>query len=203
MRALSALELLAVWERGLTQPPFQRALTLLAAACSELSPDAVASLSIGQRDARLLTLREWTFGPQLVSLATCPSCGERLELTFNAADLRVTPEAEPTEILSLSVTGYELCFRLPNSSDLAAVANHEDIAAVRQLLLKRCLSTVQHQGEAVSAEQLPADIVDALVECMAQADPQADVQLALSCPRCDHQWQAAFDIGSFFWSEIG
>ena len=37
---------------------------------------------------------------------------------------------------------------------------------------------------------------------MAQADPQADVQLALSCPVCGHKWQTAFDIVSFFWSEI-
>ena len=37
---------------------------------------------------------------------------------------------------------------------------------------------------------------------MAQADPQADVQLALSCPACSHQWQSVFDIVSFFWSEM-
>ena len=149
MRVLSAPELLGVWERGLAQPPLQRALMLLAAACSETSLEVLANLSIGQRDARLLTLREWTFGSQLVSLVTCPSCGERLELTFEAADLRAIPEAEPMDTFSLSVTGYELCFRLPNSSDLAAVANHTDIAAIRHLLLERCLSTVQHHGEPV------------------------------------------------------
>jgi hypothetical protein len=37
---------------------------------------------------------------------------------------------------------------------------------------------------------------------MVQADPQADVQLALTCPACGHQWEATFDIASFFWSEI-
>jgi len=202
MRVLSAPELLNVWEQGLAQPPLQRALLLLAAACSETSLEVLATLSIGQRDARLLTLREWTFGSQLVCVVACPSCGEPLELTFAAADLRAIPEAEPMETLALSVTGYELGFRLPNSSDLAAVANYKDIAAIRQLLLERCLSTVRHYGEPVSTDQLPADVVDTLVERMAQADPQADMQLALSCPRCDNQWQAAFDIESFFWSEI-
>ena len=202
MRVLSAPELLNVWERGLAQSPLQRALTLLAAACSETTLEVLANLSIGQRDARLLTLREWTFGSQLVSVVTCPGCGERLELTFEAADLRAIPEAEPMDTLWLSVAGYELSFRLPNSSDLAAVANHKDIAAIRQLLLERCLCTVRLHGEPVSADQLPAEVVDALVERMTQVDPQADVQLALSCPRCDKQWQAAFDIESFFWSEI-
>ena len=47
-----------------------------------------------------------------------------------------------------------------------------------------------------------ADVVDAIVAHMAQADPQADIQLSLVCPQCGHQWQAAFDIASFFWSEI-
>jgi hypothetical protein len=71
MRALSASELLNVWERGFIQPPIYRALTLLAVAC-EASPETLAKLSIGDRDARLLTLREWTFGSQLVGLVNCP-----------------------------------------------------------------------------------------------------------------------------------
>jgi hypothetical protein len=44
--------------------------------------------------------------------------------------------------------------------------------------------------------------MDEIVGHMAQADPQADVQLALCCPRCSHEWQEVFDIVSFFWSEI-
>ena len=124
MRTLSALELLNVWERGLTQQPIQRALGLLAAACPETPPDALTKLSIGQRDGRLLMLREWTFGPQLVSLATCPRCGERLELTFKVSDIRVEPEAEPAEALSLSIAGYEVRFRLPDSLDLGKLPRH-------------------------------------------------------------------------------
>jgi hypothetical protein len=37
---------------------------------------------------------------------------------------------------------------------------------------------------------------------MAQADPQADIQLDLSCPACQHHWQAAFDVVAFLWNEI-
>ena len=37
---------------------------------------------------------------------------------------------------------------------------------------------------------------------MAAADPQADVELALSCPACGHAWPAAFDIASFLWTEV-
>jgi hypothetical protein len=207
MRALSTLELLSVWERGLAQPAAQRVLTLLAAACPDTAPDALAKLSIGQRDARLLTLREWTFGPRLASLTTCPGCGERLELTFNVTDIRLPSPSqgeggEGVEPLSLSVADYEVRFRLPNSLDLAAIAGHEDVAPTRHLLLDRCLLAAHQDGEETALDQLPDDVIDAVVERMAQTDSQADVQLALSCPACGHQWQAAFDIVSFFWSEI-
>jgi uncharacterized protein (UPF0212 family) len=202
MRALSAAELLAVWEQGSSQPPAQRALLLLAAACPETSPEGLALLSIGRRDARLLTLRERIFGPQLIGLATCPGCGQRLELSFNVADIQVAPDPELTESLTLSVADYEVLFRLPNSLDLAAVADQTDRASGRQRLLESCLMTVKKNGEESSGDQLPANVADAVVERMAQADPQVDVRLALSCSSCGHQWQAAFDIVSFFWVEI-
>lgn len=202
MRALSAFELLRVWERGLTQTPVQRALTLLAAACPDTSPDALARLSIGQRDARLLTLREWTFGPQMVGLAACPACGARLELSFDVAEIRVTSEVEPGEALSLSVDDHELRFRLPDSLDLAAIAGHEDAVESRRLLLERCLLNTQHDGEKTPSGPLPPDVLEAVVERMARADPQADVQLALACAECGHEWQVGFDIVTFFWSEI-
>jgi hypothetical protein len=200
MRALSATELLAVWEQGQGQLPVQQALILLAAACPEAPLDALASLRIGRRDAGLLTLREWTFGPQLVSLAVCPGCGERLELAFDVADIRA-PEDGPDEPLSLTVAGCEVAFRLPNSLDLIAAANVGDVAASRQLLLERCVLAVQRAGEA-PAGALPPEVVAAISARMAEADPQADVQLALVCPACGQPWHAALDIVSFFWSEI-
>jgi hypothetical protein len=202
MRVLSALELLNVWENGLTRRPDERALILLTAACPEVVPEALAQLSIGQRDAHLLTLREWTFGPHLACLAICPKCGERLELTFNTAEIRATTEAEPGGAILLSVADYEVRFRLPNSADLAVIASHDDIVAARDVVLQRCLLQVTHNGEAASANQLPTEVVEAVAARMAAADPQADIQLALSCPSCRHQWEMTFDIVSFFWSEI-
>lgn len=202
MRALLAAELLSVWEQGRARPSVEQALTLIAAACPETSPEALARLSIGQRDSRLLTLREWMFGPKLAGLAVCPACGQRLEMTFDVSDIRLGIETEPAETLSLTVAGYEVRFRLPNSLDLAAVGGSEGIAVTRQLLFERCLLAAHCDGEERSAEQLPANVVAAVVERMAQVDPQADAQLALSCPSCRHQWQEIFDIASFFWSEI-
>src|SRR5262249_29757534 len=118
MRALTAQQLLAVWESGQGQSPAERALALLAAACPTVSPESLARLSIGQRDARLLRLREWAFGSQLAGIADCPQCGERLEMAFAVEDIRMGAETGPPEQLSLDVGDYELSFRLPDSSDL-------------------------------------------------------------------------------------
>jgi len=207
MRSLSAWELLNVWEWGQAQPAVQRALALLAAAYPDTSPDALATLSIGERDARLLSLREWAFGPRLDSVTSCPGCGERLELHFQVADLRATAAqasagAEATGPFSLKVADYKVRFRLPNSLDLSALAERGDLAQSRGLLLGRCLLSVRRNGEEAALDQLPDDVMDAIVKRMAEVDPQADVQLVMTCPACDHCWQMAFDIVSFFWKEL-
>ena len=202
MRTLSAPELLDVWERGNVQSSVNRALSLLSAACPEASADSLTKLSICERDARLLTLREWTFGSQLIGIATCPDCRERLELTFDVADIQVTPESGPTGEMTIDVAGYDVRFRLPNSIDIDAIADHRDVDVARKELLEDCLLSVHHDGEEISPNHLPANLVEAIVDRMAEADHQADVELALSCPSCRHQWQATFDIVSFFWGEI-
>jgi len=202
MRALLAPEILDVWERGLSLTPVERVLTLLAVACRE-PLDTLAQLTLGQRDARLMQLRDWTFGTRLSSVVMCPVCSERLELSFATADLRVgTEKAESTGTLTLSVAGYELRFRVPTSEDVIAIADCQDARDARQQLLERCLATSEHQGKQVTVDGLPTEVVDAVAERMAQADPQGDVQLAVACSQCGHQWQATFDIASFFWSEI-
>jgi hypothetical protein len=62
MQSFAASELLSVWERGLGQSNIARAVALLALASPEETRETVATLSIGRRDARLLSLREWLFG---------------------------------------------------------------------------------------------------------------------------------------------
>jgi len=203
MRPLTAQELLDVWERGLALLPVQRALALLAAACPETPPEALARESVGRRDGRLLSLREWTFGPRLVSLAVCPACGERLETAFDVADIRVEETGEGTEPLSLAADGCELTFRLPNSLDLAALGREEDVDGARRRLLGRCLLSARNpEGKTITVQDLPPAALQAVAESMAAADPQGDIQLALQCPACGHAWPAAFDIVSFFWTEV-
>lgn len=211
MRVLSASELLDIWEEGQAHQPIQRGMMLLTAACPETAPGVLEKLPVGERDAKLMTLREWTFGPQLSSVITCPRCGERLELNFNIADIRTAPPSssgdreetdERDEVLRLCIDDYEVSFRLPTTLDLRASAESEDVAQSRRLLLQRCLVTIHCNGEEVSTDKLPAEVIEAVVNEMAQADPHGDVHLSLCCPGCRHEWLAAFDIASYFWTEI-
>lgn len=157
MRALLASELLDVWEWGLGQQPIEWALTLLAVACPEVALDTLAKLTISERDALLLTLREWTFGPQVVSLAPCPACGEYLELNFNADEIRVSPKADSLEPLSLNTPvchnrwnnfvqeiiigrrkGKRRCFRNANRT--------QKCKQRRNTTLQRRIQTTDHPG---------------------------------------------------------
>jgi hypothetical protein len=202
MHALLSNELLEIWEHGADLSPAERASLLLAAAHTELTPEQIAQLSVGQRDRRLLALREQTFGSQLHSIGTCPSCAVRLEFRLNAADICSPALEGPNSILEVTHADYFVQFRLPNSLDLASLDPAADPETNRQHLLQRCVIDARRGNMEVAAAELPADAGAAVAQRMAAADPQADVQLALACPHCQHTWQTPFDILSFFWSEI-
>lgn len=201
---LSAQEMLVIWERGLHQHPVERALTMLSVALPEFAPDALLALTIGQRDAYLLTLHETTFGARLESVVECPACQERLEFTLNVADIRVAPTgAGDRDERQATIDGYEVRFRLPNSRDLIAIARLLDVGQARSTLVQRCLSEAKREGETIADTELPEPVIVGLAEQMARLDPQAEVQLNLSCPACEHRWSLLFDIVSFLWAEIG
>ena len=219
MHGLSAQELLLIWEVGLRQHPLDRALTILALALPKAPRDELLALSVGQRDAHLLAVRERTFGEQLAGFAECSACQERLEFVLDVADMYLVPETEDgtrgmqesvgaslwaatAQVHELTIEGYALRFRLPNSLDLAQVVRCGDVAAARTLLVQCCVLQASQDDGAVAVAALPETVLTTLVESMGQYDPQAEVQLNLSCPACGESWSVMFDIISFFWSEI-
>lgn len=204
LRPLSAQEMLVIWERGLHQHPVERALTMLSVALPEFAPDALLALTIGQRDTCLLTLHEITFGTRLESYAECPACQERLEFTLNVSDIRVADEGKDVVgEQQATIDGYEVRFRLPNSRDLLTIARFLDVGQARSTLVQRRLIEAKRNDEAVAVADLPEPVIVGLAEQMARLDPQAEVQLNLSCTACGHRWSLLFDIVSFLWTEIG
>jgi hypothetical protein len=207
MRLPSASELVTVWESGLGLTPIERGLRLLAALFPEASDEELAHYTIGERDAWLLTLREQLFGAEVASVATCPHCGEPLELNFSVSTVRTSAGSSSGQHREVTVhaEGYAIRSRLPTSADLLAVAGMAGADNAQRALLARCILAIEPDATAEAPpgpEQLPAGVAAAIVEQMAQADPQADVRLALVCPACSHQWLAQFDILSFLWAEL-
>jgi len=201
MKPLDASELLLIWERGAPIPPAQAILALLLAACPEIPAEQLLHLTIGERDALLLTQHEWMFGPQLDAAATCPKCSERLEFSMTVNDLRATPALSDVHTLgqgaplSTEIEGYQIEYHPPTIADTQHIANLEQ-------LLDHCLLSASKNGDSQTISDLPQAVIEALSHQMATADPQADTQLALNCPACDHDWLAPFDIATFLWTEI-
>jgi hypothetical protein len=159
--------------------------------------------SIGQRDGRLLSLREQLWGPRMSAVAPCPACHERLELQLNTRDLVAgdRPHADGSNLFELE--GYAVTFRLPNSEDVAAAAHFaSDADSCRELILENCVLTAQLRDAQISAKQLPPEVIAGMEESMANADPLADIQLALTCASCGESFSSPFDIVSYLWTEI-
>jgi uncharacterized protein (UPF0212 family) len=210
--------LLAIWERSLPLERPWRELALLADASGE-PVEVLAGLPIGERDRRLLDLRERLFGADVEGEIACPSCGERLELRLALATMclpvpATTERDAPAEdrsaagcsvqgSMELEAGGWRLTLRLPDSSDVAAsVAAAEPEAE----LVRRCIATATLDGEALAPDAVPdallAEMRERVAERLAELDPQADVVLDLSCPACGQRWEAAFDPAAFLLDEV-
>jgi hypothetical protein len=202
-RPISAARLLDAWESGLAQHPLGRALQLLQLAEPEQSLDALALLSIGERNRSLLALRERLIGPHFEAVATCPQCGERLEMSFTAQQLRTAAPASPSEPIEVVHNSYSVRVRLPSTADLLAVLDAASPEQAQTRLLVRCLLSVR-QGdiELPTEASLPEGVVAAIQARMAQADAMGDLQLTLTCPACGHGWTTVLDLATYVWEEV-
>ncbi len=201
MPTLDAVTLLAVWDAGASQPALRRALMLLTAAWPERSASEWAGLSIGERDERLLLLREELFGGQLEATADCPACGNRLDVPFRTRDIVGTDAVSSHPPARLDVAGgaYDVTCRKVTSADLLEMECEPD---ARVALLRRCVQVVDRHGVAVDPATLPSDLIDEVETQMARSDPHADVSVRLTCPACSHAWSMRFDILAYLWGEV-
>lgn len=196
MASLTAGDILRVWETAASQPPVDRALSILAVSTGARREE-LARLTIGDRDARLLDVREGTFGSRAAGVAACERCGARVEFELDLHSLRVgRPPANEGRV---EAGGWHLRFRLPNSDDLNAAASAAD---PRRALAARCVVEAWQDGAAVAEPELPPSTLAGLAAAMADNDPQAEVLLDYTCPDCGEQGQTLFDIVAFLWEEL-
>jgi len=191
---MAAGELLELWEQGEALGPLERALILAGAAGADVR--ALRQRPYGRTNARVLALREAAIGPDLVATAGCPGCSARVEFTVPAMSLRLqVPAGDPA---SLEAGGYVVDWRPPTPDDLSEAASAAEPA---QALQRRCL-VVTADGAPADPVVIPADLLDRVEAAMADADPLAEVIVALTCPDCATSFESDLDVASFVWTEV-
>jgi hypothetical protein len=185
--------------------PHERASALLARCLDADDPASlVASLIAGDREALLLHLRRITLGETLDCVVTCADCGERMELELRVADLLVEAYDEPQASYEVVIGSADppsiVRFRLPTVTDLreAAASARADPEATVGHLLARCVSGT----EGVAIEDAIAEMHGPIAAAMAERDPQAEIELDLTCPSCATPFSIVFDTAPYLLKEL-
>lgn len=198
---LSARQIVGAWEQGRRQHPVDRALTLLSCADPAPGRGALASLPLGERDARLLALHRDTFGGGMACFAECARCGERLEVELDAGALAGSagpPESEGT----LEAGDLVLALRPLDSRDLAAAAGCATPEEAARVLARRAVRSATRAGAPVDAGEAIGAHQELIAARLAELDPRAEVLLDLRCPGCGEANAAPLDVAGFVWSKL-
>jgi hypothetical protein len=195
MRGLSAADMVRVWERGTGRHPIDRALAILAVADAGAGCTSPGDLPLGERNRRLLAIRERTFGDALDALTTCVQCGERVEVRVSAHDV-AAGSSDALPAAADSPTGI----RRLTSRDLAAAARCGDPASARLALAARALHPDAAEEADLSA--LSEADVDRIARRLHEMDPLAVLLLDVRCPACGAEWECELDVAEFVWTEI-
>ncbi|MFW6057535.1 MAG: hypothetical protein ACOC9W_01655 [Persicimonas sp.] len=222
VHGLDARDILWVWERGQGGSSSERALLVLMAAVAGADWRELAELPLGRRQARLLSVREKTYGPRLEVFVECPGCDAELEFELDTSEERHLEDDCALEStlasdssIALEVGEFALELRLPNTADILALERADGLEDPRRELFSRCLLEAHLVGESagesavesagadkLDAQSVPDEVVARAAQAMAERDPQAESLHTLDCPMCGHQWEAVFEIADYLWREI-
>jgi len=163
--------------------------------------DWLRSRTVGERDALVMELRRLSAGDRLQCVLDCPAenCRAKLDLELQVTDLLVPPGDVRREVheaqVSESGKEWHVRFRLPTGGDQEAAAElaREDLDAAVDLLLDRLVESTGELPEAVRC-QLP--------QIMSQFDPQAEINLRVTCCACGGAFDVLFDPCDYFRQEL-
>jgi hypothetical protein len=217
LRPLSGRDEAFLGEEGRVLPPALRATALLSRCVERLgallrvTPESVSNLTIGDREALLLSLRRLTLGDVLSCVVVCANqpCRQRMDLELAVRDLLCAPYPHAQERYDMTFddngTTYRVRFRLPTGADQEAAVSviPDDPADAAALLLQRCIErVVVENGDVRPAVALPSSVVRVLSQRMADLDPQAELLLNLTCPSCGAASLVTFDAADYFFREL-
>ena len=206
-RRMSAAErdLLDLLDEGEPRSAPERALLLARVAAGwrdGRARDDPAVLPLGRRDRLILDLHAALFGTKVEAQDSCPQCGQLVTFTLTVDALNDVPPTA-SEPVRVELDGCTVTCRLLTGGDLlAATAPGAAGAHGRGALLAAAVLTAEREGAPVAPIDLPAPVVDAVVDALARADPFAELRLHLLCEVCGHAWDAVLDLAHFVWCEV-
>jgi hypothetical protein len=198
MASLTLSKLLEIWEQGHGLSPASWALHFLVR-YSGNDHHQLGKLTVGQRDRGLCAIRQAMFGSHLQSHTDCPRCKAKIEVSVDLHDLATETLKESDR---MEIGSWKIDWRVPQAEDLATISHLPDPQKGRQELMRRCLPSIRCHEQEVEIEDCPREILDRIEAEMNEADPGADIQFALKCFDCHHEWNIRFDITLFFRKEL-
>lgn len=145
-------------------------------------PDAVALDTLGMRNQRLLRLHRQHCGPRLEACARCPACAEQIEFDVPTEAVLGLPPTAADAFVEIG----NARLRLPRIADLVRLEQETADEPVPLRLARLCLIE--------GAPRLDAALLARLGEAFDQADPAANIALALSCSECGADFPVAVDV---------
>src|SRR5947207_1839263 len=96
---------LDAWESGATEGPLNRAPSLLRSLDIVPPDQSIDDLTIGECDTRLLELYRSAFGDWIEAVASCPACGDEVELRVPVCELLPVYERASEDPASIELDG--------------------------------------------------------------------------------------------------
>jgi hypothetical protein len=194
----TAWDVLCTWSAIQDAPPLPRATCLLRLTETAPGGSDPGLLPIADRDRRLLALYAELFGTEVEASATCPRCQEETQFRFSAQTLLEQPRGTGPGPLRWQHSTLRL--RMPTSDDLGRALELPPARRRRQLAADCVIDAPAALPQ--DPQRWPEDLVQAIAEQLAAADPVADIEFVLRCPECEHRWRIMFDIVDFLFREI-
>lgn len=163
--------------------------------------DAVAGLTIGDREALLWHLRLMSLGDRIAAVVECQNCHEKLDVDLRIRDLLQPPYPQWTATFTEDLAGHRIRLRLPTVADQEAVTDiaRTDGEIAAQTLLERCVLAVDDHPP--TDDDLVA-VRSAVEDRIAALDPQAETILNIRCPHCDASTAHVLDAAEFLIEEL-
>jgi hypothetical protein len=187
---MTQAEVLKLWEAGRSLGALDRAV--LVASVASPGQRSAADLPLGARNRSLAKLHCDAFGGILHGYTACRLCGEHLEFEFDGHTVAAPAVSSAAPLVPVG----KWLFRLPTSRDLAIAAEEAGEQAAAERLLASCYS-----GTEPVAKWTDEDL-DIIGQCLAEADPFAEIMLHFDCPSCPASFDESLDLGGFVWAEI-